>query len=37
MFRKLQKPQLTKNEQQNFIGIRAFDSRLYLDISGSFK
>ena len=23
------KPQLTKNKQQNFIGIRAFDSRLY--------
>ena len=30
MFRKLNKPQLTKNKQQNFIGIRAFDSRLYL-------
>jgi hypothetical protein len=37
MFRKLNKPQLTKNKQQNFIGIRAFDSRLYLDISRSFK
>jgi hypothetical protein len=37
MFRKLQKPQLTKNKQQNFIGIRAFYSRLYLDISRSFK
>jgi hypothetical protein len=37
MFRKLNKPQLTKNKQQNFIGIRAFDSRLYLDISWSFK
>jgi hypothetical protein len=34
MFRK---PQLTKNKQQNLIGIRAFDSRLYLDISRSFK
>jgi hypothetical protein len=37
MFRKLNKPQLTKNKQQNFIGIRAFDSRLYLDILRSFK
>ena len=37
MFRKLNKPQLTKNKQQNVIGIRAFDSRLYLDISRSFK
>ena len=37
MFRKLNKPQLTKNKQQHFIGIRAFDSRLYLDISRSFK
>jgi hypothetical protein len=37
MFRKLNKPQLTKNKQQNFIGIRAFDSRLYLDISRYFK
>ena len=37
MFRKLNKPQLTKNKQQNCIGIRAFDSRLYLDISRSFK
>jgi hypothetical protein len=37
MFRKLNKPQLTKNKQHNFIGIRAFDSRLYLDISRSFK
>jgi len=34
MFRK---PQLTKIKQQNFFGIRAFDSRLYIDISGSFK
>jgi hypothetical protein len=33
MFRKLNKPQLTKIKQQNFIGIRAFDSRSYLDIS----
>ena len=33
MFRKLNKPQLTKIKQQNCIGIRAFDSRLYLDIS----
>jgi hypothetical protein len=37
MFRELNKPQLTKIKQQNFIGIRAFDSRLYLDISRSFK
>ena len=37
MFRKLNKPQLTKIKQQNFIGIRAFDSRLYLDTSRSFK
>jgi hypothetical protein len=37
MFRKLNKPQLTKIKQQNFIDIRAFDSRLYLDISRSFK
>jgi hypothetical protein len=37
MFRKLNKPQLTKIKQQNFINIRAFDSRLYLDISRSFK
>jgi beta-N-acetylglucosaminidase len=27
MFRKLNKPQLTKMKQHNFIGIRAFDSR----------
>jgi hypothetical protein len=33
MFRKLNKPQLTKNKQQHFIGIRVFDSRLYLDIN----
>ena len=33
MFRKLNKPQLTKIKQQNVIGIRSFDSRLYLDIS----
>ena len=31
MFRKLNKPQLTKIKQQNSIGVRAFDSRLYLD------
>jgi len=31
------KPQLTKNKQFFFIGIRAFDSRLYLDISRSFR
>ena len=37
MFRKLNKPQITKIKQQNCIGIRAFDSRLYLDISRSFK
>ena len=33
----VRKPQLTKIKQQNFIDIRAFDSRLYLDISRSFK
>ena len=32
MFREQNKPQLTKNKQQNVIGICAFDSRLYLDI-----
>jgi hypothetical protein len=37
MFRKLNKSHLTKIKQQNVIGIRAFDSRLYLDISSSFK
>ena len=37
MFRKLNKPQLTKNKQQNFIGIHAFDSCLHLDISRYFK
>ena len=37
MFRKLNKPQLTKIKQHNCIGIRAFDSRLCLDISRSFK
>ena len=37
IFRKLNKPQLTKIKQQNFIGIHAFDSRLYLDISRFFK
>ena len=37
MFRKLNKPQLTKIKQQNITGICAFDSRLYLDISRSFK
>jgi hypothetical protein len=37
MFRKLNKLQLTKIKQQNFISIRAFDSRLYLDISRFFK
>jgi hypothetical protein len=37
MFRKLNKSQLTKIKQQNFIGICAFDSRLYLDISRYFK
>ena len=29
--------QLTKIKQQNFIGIRAFDFLLYLDIARSFK
>ena len=37
MFRKLNKPQLTTIKQQNFIAIRAFDSRLYIDISKCFK
>jgi hypothetical protein len=37
MFRKLNKPQLTKIKQQNCIGIRTFDSRLYLDISFGLK
>ena len=37
MFRKLNMPQLTENKQQHFIVIRAFDSRLYLDIPRSFK
>ena len=37
MFRKLNKPQLTKFKQQNFISICAFHSRLYLDISRYFK
>ena len=37
MFRKLNKPQLTKMKQHNFIGIRAFDSRICLDISRSSK
>ena len=36
MFRKINKSQLTKIKQQNVIGIRSFDSRLYLDISRSF-
>ena len=37
MFRKLTKPQLRRIKQYNFIGIRAFDSRLYLDMSRSFN
>jgi hypothetical protein len=37
MYRKLYKPQLTKIKQQNCIGIRTFDSRLYFDFSRSFK
>ena len=38
MFRKLNKPQLNKlNQKIDFIGIRAFDSRLYLDMSRSFN
>jgi hypothetical protein len=36
MFRKINKSQLTNIKQQNCIGIRAYDSRLYLDISRSF-
>jgi hypothetical protein len=35
--RELNKPQFKKNKQQNVIGIRAYDSRLYLDISMCFK
>jgi hypothetical protein len=31
------KPQSTKIKQQHVIGIRAFDSRLYLDISRSLR
>ena len=37
MFRKLNKPHLTKIKQQILIGQRPFDSRSYLDISMSFK
>jgi hypothetical protein len=37
MFSKLNKPQLRRIKQYNFIGIRAFDSRLYLDMSRSFN
>ena len=37
MFRNLNKPQLTKIKQQKLIGIHGFYSRLYLDISRSFK
>jgi len=37
MFRKLNQPQLTKIKQQNVIGIRAFDSRLYLDMPRYFN
>ena len=37
MFRKLNNPQLNKIKQQNVIGIRAFNSRLYLDMSRSFN
>jgi hypothetical protein len=37
MFRKQNKPQWTKIKQRNFIDIRAFDSRLHLYISRSFK
>jgi hypothetical protein len=37
MFKKLNKSQLTKIKQQNFIDIRVFDSRLYLGIWRSFK
>ena len=33
MFRNLSKPQLTNIKQHNCIGIRAFDSPLYLYIS----
>jgi hypothetical protein len=37
MFKSQIRQQLTKPKQQNCIGIRAFDSRLYLDISSSFQ
>ena len=37
MFRKLNKPQLRRIKQYNCIGIRAFDSCLYLDMSRSFN
>jgi hypothetical protein len=36
IFRKLNKPQLTKIKQYNFIGIHAIDFRLYLDMLMSF-
>ena len=37
MLRTLNKPQLKRIKQNNFIGILAFDSRLYLDMSRSFN
>jgi len=37
MFRKPNKTTINKNKTANFIDQRPFDSRLYLDISRSFK
>jgi hypothetical protein len=37
MFRKPNKTTINKNKKTNFIGQLPFDSRLYLDISRSFK
>ena len=37
MLRKLNKPQLKRIKQYTFIGILAFDSHLYLDMSRSFN
>jgi hypothetical protein len=37
MFRKPNMTTINKNKTKNFIGQRPFDSRLYLDISRSFK
>ena len=37
MFRKTYKTTINKNKTKILIGIRHFDSRLYLDISKSFN